>query len=379
MDSKEGQVILLKRRKWKINYYILAFIIFIGVMVFIDFKLEGVVAEYFERTMLFDKERVAFCGTDRTRGTFYWPRFKDVLIDMAIAGFLLLEIVVYFTLKYSKNKNEQKIINQLEKRIDLLSKGQVPEEVKELKLIDSGVNKIIHDNELVKREMLIEMNKKNDLVTYLAHDLKTPLTSIIGYLTILDEVDIPENIRKDYIKKLLEKSYRLEDLTNQFFDITRFGLQEIPLNKSLLDAEFFLEQLIEELYPLLIKKNLKFHMNLPPNMKIYVDGSLFARVLNNLLKNAIVYGYKDSIIEINGKINENTIQLFIENDGDVISHEELKLIFKKFYRRDKSRSEEAGAGLGLAIARKIVEKHEGSLEAESNKDHIVFIITLPKS
>ncbi|WP_346888818.1 HAMP domain-containing sensor histidine kinase [Clostridium sp. UBA1056] len=369
----------MKRKKWKWNYYILAFFIFIGVILFIDFRLEGTVAEYFQRQILFDKEEVSFLGGHSTRGTFYWPRLKDILTFTAVGGFAILEIVVYFTLRYSQNKQRKMIIDQLEQRIALLAKGEVPEKVQELKIIDSQINKIIHENEIVKQEIAIEMSKKNDLVTYLAHDLKTPLTSIIGYLTILDESEVPENVCQDYIKKLLGKSYKLEDLTNQFFDIARFSLQEIPLNKSLLDADFFLEQLTEELYPLLRDKNLKIDIDLPPNMKIYADGSLFARVLNNLLKNAIAYSYKDSVIKIKGKMGKYNIQLFVENDGDVISEQELKLIFEKFYRRDQSRSQSSGAGLGLAIAKEIIQRHQGSLEAESQDGHTVFIITLLNS
>jgi two-component system sensor histidine kinase VanS len=348
-------------------------------MLLIDLKLEGIVAEYFEKAILMDREKVLAYGMERTRATFNWPRLKDILIFIATSGFLLLEIVVYFTSRHSQNNEGKRIIDQLEQRISLLTKGEVPEKVQELKVIDSQINKIIHENDLVKQEISLEMSKKNDLVTYLAHDLKTPLTSIIGYLSILDESEVPEKVRKDYIKKLLEKSYRLEDLTNQFFDITRFSLQEIPLNKSLLDADFFLEQLTEELYPMLRDKNLKFHINLPPNMKLYADGSLFARVLNNLLKNAIAYSHKDSIIKINGIIEEQSIKLLVENDGDVINKQELKLIFEKFYRRDQSRSQSSGAGLGLAIAREIVQRHQGSLEAESQDGHTVFIITLPIS
>lgn len=369
----------MKRKKWKWNYYILAFFIFIIVILFVDFKFEGMVAQYFESQILFNTEKVKFLGEDHARGIFYWPRLKGILTSIAVGGFILLEIVVYFTSRYSRNKEQKKTIDQLEQRISLLAKGEVPEKIQELKIIDSQINKILRDNEFIKQEISVEMSKKNDLVTYLAHDLKTPLTSIIGYLTILDESDVPENVRKDYIKKLLGKSYRLEDLTNQFFDITRFNLQEIPLNKSLLDADFFMEQLTEELYPLLRDKNLKFEVNLPPNMKIYADGSLFARVLNNLLKNAIAYSHKDSVIKINGKIEEHGIKLFVENDGDVISQQELKLIFEKFYRRDQSRSQYAGSGLGLAIAREIMQKHQGSIEAKSENGHTVFIITLPNS
>lgn len=342
-----------------------------------DIKLEGLVGNYFESQILFDIEKVPFLDGESPRGTFYWPRLKDILTNMLVMGFILLEVIVYFISKYIKNKERQSIISELELRISSLTKGETPEKIQEMKIVDSQINNIMQEKQLIKQQISIEMSKKNDLITYLAHDLKTPLTSIIGYLTILDEAEVPENIRKDYIRKLLEKSYRLEDLTNQFFDITRFNLQEIPINKSLLDANFFLDQLTEELYPLLKDKNLKFDISLPNNMKLNVDGSLFARVLNNLLKNAIAYSHRDSIIKINGQIKNETTQLFVENDGDIINKDELKFIFEKFYRRDQARSQSAGAGLGLAIAREIVEKHQGSITAESQSGHTVFIITLP--
>ncbi|WP_085828984.1 sensor histidine kinase [Clostridium massiliodielmoense] len=370
----------MKHKKFKLNYYILAFIIFIAFMVFIDLNLEGIVAEYFERQILFDREKVLALGkVEFTRGTFQWRRLKDILIHIAIGGFLFLEIAIYISSKYFKNKERKRTISQLEDRIFLLTKGKMPVNVEEFKLIDAKINEIINENEVVKQRILIEMSKKNDLITYLAHDLKTPLTSLIGYLTILNESEVPESTQKDYIKRLLEKSYRLEDLTNQFFDITRFNLQEIPLNKTSLDIHFFLEQLAEELYPILKDKNLKIDIDIPNGMKIYADGSLLARVLNNLLKNAIVYSYKDSIIKIRCEDCEYVTKLFVENDGDVISEQELKLIFEKFYRRDQSRSQSAGAGLGLAIAREIIEKHQGRLTAESYEGHTIFIITLPKS
>lgn len=352
---------------------------FIILLFLIDLEFEGLVAEYFQNEILFDREKVLFLGIERSKGIFYWPRLKDILTFIAVFGFLLLEIVVYFTSKYSKNRERKMTIAEIEQRISLLIKAEVPQKFQELKIIDSEISNLMHENDLVKQEISLEMSKKNDLVTYLAHDLKTPLTSIIGYLTILDESEIPEDVRRDYIKKLLKKAYRLEDLTNQFFDITRFNLQEIPLNKSLLDADFLLEQLTEELYPMLRDKDLKFDINLPPNMKLYVDGSLFARVLNNLLKNAIAYSHKDSIIKINGKVGKCSTQLFVENDGDVISKQELKLIFEKFYRRDQSRSQSSGAGLGLAIAREIIERHKGSIEAESESGHTTFTITLPNA
>lgn len=368
-----------KKRKSKWYCYILGFVVFIGLIIFVDYKLEGVVCAYFERNILFDRETILLGGGEWTRGTLNWGRLKDSLINIAIWGFLIIEVSVIVTSKIVKSKERKETINEIEDRIKSLSKGESVKESEEFTVIDTRIKEILKDNEETKEKLLLETDRKNNLVTYLAHDLKTPLTIIIGYLTILNESEVPEHVRKDYIKKLLEKSYRLEDLTNQFFDITRFNLQDIPLNKTLIDGNFFLEQLTEEFYPLLKEKNLNLQMDISENLKIYGDGSLLARVTNNLLKNAIAYSSRDSIIKITGKIYDYNTSIIIENDGDVISEEELKIIFEKFYRRDQSRSQSAGAGLGLAIAREIVEKHQGDLIAESNNGHTVFTVTLPNS
>ncbi|GAA0125681.1 hypothetical protein UT300019_15830 [Clostridium sp. CTA-19] len=370
----------MKRKKWKWNFYIIAFIAYIFVLIFIDGYLEGSVAEYFVRTILDDREEaLSVGGFHIIRGSFRWDRLRDILTFLAVGGFLILEICVHFASKISKNKQNKKILEQVEERISLFQNGENPSEVQEFKVIDMEIKSILNEKEKIRQRIEMEIQKKNDLVTYLAHDLKTPLTSIIGYLNILEESEVAENIRKEYLKRVLDKAYHLEDLTNQFFDITRFNLQDIPLNKTEINGEFFLEQITDELYPLLLPKQLKLDLNASSNIRIYGDGTLLARVLNNLLKNAISYSNNDSIIKVTGKEENNSVIIIVENDGDIISKQELELIFEKFYRRDKARSQSSGSGLGLAIAKEIVERHNGILKAESLKGHTKFIIHLPKS
>lgn len=375
-----GWVISLKIKNKKKNYYIIAFIAYILILLFIDLYLEGSVAEYFVRTILEDREEVlTFYGERAIRGTFRWDRLRSILTFIAVGGFLTVEISIYFTSKISRKRENKRVISQVGERLRQFQGDKEPVEVQELKPIDVEIKLILNEKARMEQEKEIEIQKKNDLVTYLAHDLKTPLTSIIGYLNILEESEVPEEIRKEYLERVLDKAYHLEELTNQFFDITRFNLQEIPLNKTEIDGEFFLQQITDELYPLLIPKKLQIKLDIVPDFKVYGDGNLLARVLNNLIKNAVSYSRDDSVIKITVKEELETTIITVENDGDILSHQELKLIFEKFYRRDKARGQSSGSGLGLAIAREIVERHDGTLRAKSVDGHTTFSIHLPKS
>lgn len=221
--------------------------------------------------------------------------------------------------------------------------------------------------------------RKNDLIVYLAHDLKTPLTSVIGYLTLLrDESQISEELRTKYLSIALEKAERLEDLINEFFEITRFNLSGITLQYSKVNLTRMLEQLIFEFQPILAEKNLTCSLTILPNLMLKCDVNRMQRVFDNLLRNAYFYSFEDSTIEIIVHQNEQETVLLFKNQGDTIPQEKLARIFEQFYRLDTSRSSKSGgAGLGLAISKEIVELHSGTITAESEKDQIEFKITIP--
>ncbi len=203
--------------------------------------------------------------------------------------------------------------------------------------------------------------RKNDLVVYLAHDLKTPLTSIIGYLSLLDEnPDFSVEYRAKYTGIALDKAYRLEQLINEFFDITRFNLQSFPLENNHIDLSLLLRQMAEEFYPVLKEKNLTCTVKAEDKVNIIGDSDKLSRVFDNLMRNASNYCYEGTNIEINVfKNGENAVVTFI-NQGDKIEKEKLDMIFEKFFRADTSRtSKTGGTGLGLAIAKQIVERHGG--------------------
>ena len=224
-----------------------------------------------------------------------------------------------------------------------------------------------------------ETSKKNDMIAYLAHDLKTPLTSVVGYLTLLEEApDMPMEQKARYTHIALQKAQRLEQLINEFFEITRYNLHEIILEKENIDLNYMLIQMTDEFYPVLMEHGNKIDVRAEDNLTIYADPIKIARVFNNILKNAIAYSDPDSTIQITAEKKESDIHLHFSNAGKTIPAGKLQNIFRKFYRLDESRSTgSGGAGLGLAIAKEIVRLHNGKISATSQDGITTFHVILP--
>ena len=223
--------------------------------------------------------------------------------------------------------------------------------------------------------------RKNDLVVYLAHDLKTPLTSVIGYLTLLqEEPDLPAAQRARYTGVALEKALRLEDLVNEFFDITRFSLSHLELELQEVDLKRMLEQLCSEFGPALAEKGLACDLALSEGLRAVCDPDKMARVFDNLLNNACHYARPGSRVRVEGARQGDALVLTFANAGRTIPPEKLERMFERFFRLDSARGSRGGnAGLGLAIAREIVEAHGGSITAASADGQVVFTVTLPLS
>ena len=221
--------------------------------------------------------------------------------------------------------------------------------------------------------------RKNDLVVYLAHDIRTPLTSVIGYLELMGESpDLPVEQRAKYLCITLDKAYRLEQLINEFFEITRFNLQSIPLNRESIRLAHMLCQMVEEFYPILAPAGKAAQMEVPEDLILPGDPDKLARVFNNILKNAAAYSYENTVIQIRAWQEDAWIHITFSNQGPVIPPENLNAIFEKFYRLDSARSSgTGGAGLGLAIAKEIVNAHRGSISAASSPEGTVFSVSLP--
>ncbi len=247
--------------------------------------------------------------------------------------------------------------------------------------------------------------RKNDLIVYLAHDLKTPLTSVIGYLSLLqDEPQISPELRARYTGIALEKALRLEELITEFFDITRFNLTTLTLEPEQVNLSRMLEQITYEFLPMLAEKSLSWQLDICPEVQLVCDPDKLQRVFDNLIRNAVNYSYPDTGISLSMEpvsawtvkaalsveagdtdakflsAASTWIQVRVSNRGRTIPPEKLSRIFEQFFRLDSSRSSSTGgAGLGLAISREITELHGGRIQAESRNEQITFTLWLPQS
>ncbi len=224
---------------------------------------------------------------------------------------------------------------------------------------------------------------KDELITNVAHDLRTPLTSIIGYLDLVrrDNVLTPEK-QKKYIGIAYDKSKTLERLIESLFDYTRYDKQKVTPKSKKIDFCQFIMQISEEFYPVFAEKQVECKMEIP-NTPIYVnvDGELMARAVGNLISNAIKYGADGKLVKMRIEdMDERTVKFSIINYGKVIPKKDIDQIFDKFYRVEQSRSTKTGGtGLGLAIAKNIVNLHDGEIRAKSDIDGTVFEILLEKA
>ena len=252
----------------------------------------------------------------------------------------------------------------------------------ELSEIAININRLKQEAENNARLAQENEQRKNDLIMYLAHDLKTPLSSVIGYLTQLhdDEHQISQELREKNLSISLDKAEQLEDLINEFFEITRFNLSNITLKYSDINLTRLLEQLIYEFNPMLKEKNLQCVLHSAKDIMLHCDANKMQRVFDNLLRNAAIYSYSDTEITITTELRANKVTIVFENCGANNPEEKLEQIFELCYRVDTARSmANGGAGLGLAIAKHIVELHKGTIAAKSKDECVKFIVELPLS
>ena len=293
-----------------------------------------------------------------------------IIISMGFLALLYKLLKKIFNYINAITDSADKLFNKNEEYISLPSEMyNLEQKLNYLKMESLKNEKLAKENEL----------KKDELIVYLAHDIKTPLTSMIGYLSLLDEInDMPKVQREKYIKTALDKSYKLEDLINELFDIARFNSEKIILEKEKLNLNLMIVQIIDDFYPILQEIDKKIILDSEDNIEIFADPDKLSRVFNNLIKNAINYSNKTSNIIISIRKDTNNAIIEVLNKGKQIPKEKLDRVFEKFYRVDSSRTTKTGgSGLGLAIAKEIVELHNGKITAKSDKEETCFCVELP--
>lgn len=351
---------------------VLAAIVGYGILTFL---VDGIFQDSFASLMvsLFQKFGMNYWQAEE----YYYRIFMMNKSLFVVGGFCILYLFFFYVsigrmTKYLNDISDalEKILNDSPEPIVLVPElAPMAEKMSTLK------------KELVRREKQAAESeqRKNELVVYLAHDLKTPLTSVIAYLTMLDEhPDMSLEERVKYTHITLEKAIRLEELIHEFFEITRFNLQDIVLEKEMLNLSMLLEQLADESYGMLMEKKMTCSVDVEDRLMMYGDPDKLARVFDNLLRNAAAYGYEGTEILIQARGGDGMITIIFTNAGPQISQKKLEMIFEKFYRVDAARSSNTGgAGLGLSIAKQIVEIHGGTISAASDSRNTRFIVSIP--
>ncbi|MFD0715777.1 ATP-binding protein [Paenibacillus sp. GCM10027626] len=299
--------------------------------------------------------------------------------------FLILFIPLSVMFFYFLTKRYARYFQEISAGIHRLASGDFHYQMKlssrdEFGQIAADINQAgIKLREAVERGDFAE-SSKDQLVLNLAHDLRTPLTSVIGYLDfILRDEQLTTEQARHYTRIAFTKSQRLEKLVDELFEITRMNYGMLTIDSQPIDLSELLTQLEEEVYPMLESNHLTGRWQVEPHLPILGDGELLARVLENLLANAIRYGRDGEYVDINGYFDGEEAVVQIINYGDQIPPYELPHIFEMFYTGDESRTyHEGSTGLGLFIAKNIVNQHAGSITAQSDIVRTVFEVRLPR-
>lgn len=353
-----------------------------GVFYLVDTYFNGAFVDWFEENFFIQSEYLPEAGQEVLVREPLWSRVKVLLLTVSLSAVVLWLLTVFLSsFLYARSRVKKTITSVCRMMHGYMtqekeSTAYFPKEYAEISAQMAEIRSAMQRNAQLLKD---EASRKNDLITYLAHDLKTPLTSVIGYLSLLDEApDMPAPQKEKYIHIALEKADRLEKLINEFFEITRYNLQQIDCEKETIDLCYMLVQMTDEFYPLLNAHGNTIEMRVEENITVYGDAEKLARVFNNVLKNAIAYSYPDTLIEVWAETTSDRVQVSFCNRGKTIPAVKLKSIFEKFFRLDEARTTNTGgAGLGLAIAKEIVTLHGGSITAKSENELTTFCVSLP--
>ncbi len=424
--KRSGGVVTKLKADRHIKYFmgtvvavLVGFSLCIIVYYWFDEVMNGYLVDWFDRNFMYDLWKPEPGGNMIHHRVIRWEELKwfTLLATLALVTVWIVSVRVISAVYASRREKEtvrrlgQMVGNYM--RHTMEAAEVFPKEYAEifLQLAEVKSDMQIHE-QLLKQEA----GRKNDLITYLAHDLKTPLTSVVGYLSLLEEApDMPDEQKARYVHIALDKAFRLEKLINEFFEITRYNLQQIVLEKETVDLEFMLVQMADEFYPVLQEHGNTVRLsfdgrewnnkeggaqednaeNPAPSgdrqtIQTYADPEKLARVFNNILKNAVAYSYPGTEISIELGVTQETearagvqggpgrVTVAFSNHGRTIPRQRLDSVFEKFFRLDEARTtDNGGAGLGLAIAREIVTLHGGSITAQSENEVTVFTVELP--
>lgn len=309
---------------------------------------------------------------------------RDTLVSFMLVTVIatICFFIIYFLLFIKRIVKDMTYISD---RIIDIADGKSDEKIiierqDEIGEIAGRINEMTEQiNQLISSERdALQSNK--DLIACVAHDLRTPITSVKGYLDLaLDTKHYDLEQRQKYVRIAQTKANRLEYLIHDLFNYTKLTSGEITLHRSKIDLVQLVEQMVEEFYPLFQEEELectaKYNISY---LEMNMDGELIARAVQNLLSNAIKYGKDGKHVYVELECLEQEVQIRVTNYGLVIPEESIKHLFDKFYRVERSRNvKTGGTGLGLNIAQEIVHLHGGRIQVTSGASGTCFTIALP--
>lgn len=309
---------------------------------------------------------------------------RDTLVSFMLVTVIatICFFIIYFLLFIKRIVKDMTYISD---RIIDIADGKSDEKIiierqDEIGEIAGRINEMTEQiNQLITSERdALQSNK--DLIACVAHDLRTPITSVKGYLDLaLDTKHYDLEQRQKYVRIAQTKANRLEYLIHDLFNYTKLTSGEITLHRSKIDLVQIVEQMVEEFYPLFQEEELecttKYNISY---LEMNMDGELIARAVQNLLSNAIKYGKDGKHVYVELECLEQEVQIRVTNYGLVIPEESIKHLFDEFYRVERSRNvKTGGTGLGLNIAQEIVHLHGGRIQVTSGASGTCFTIALP--
>lgn len=297
---------------------------------------------------------------------------------------LILTFIVFIVSFVIITNRKMKYLDEIAYGLKIIASGNLDYRIKEkgddeIRNIAYNINNMAKEiGEKIQAEREAEKTKA-DLITNVSHDLRTPLTSVMGYLgLVIDNRYKSEDEMCEYLNIAFSKAERLKLLIDDLFEYTKLNNDGVSLSKSNVNLSEFLSQLLEEFFPILDENNLTVYKKFEnEKLIVSIDTLKMLRVFENILTNAIKYSYKPGeIIVALYEDNDYAIIVF-RNKGDHIPKEKADKLFDRFYRTDESRnSNTGGSGLGLAISKNIVELHGGAIWAQSIGNNINFYIKL---
>ncbi|PFB75259.1 sensor histidine kinase [Bacillus anthracis] len=297
----------------------------------------------------------------------------------------LIAFLTFTTIYFAfMTKTMMKRLSEINKSVKQISSGNLEIHIPiskndEIGELAANVNRMAKSlKESIENEKKSQ-ETKNEMISNISHDLRTPVTSLIGYADLLgNQLHSNREECEQYVSILKRKSYELKNQVDDLLEYCQINYREIELHKSVVNMKAFIEQIMIDFVPQLDEADMSFCINSDKELHVEMDVALMVRLFGNVISNSIMYGKDGKQILIQISKSDMNVEIEIKNFGQCIPNENLPYVFEKFYRGEKSRSSHTGGkGMGLAIARSIAELHKGDITVRSNEKETVFTIALP--